>query len=230
MFRTPHPKGKHFDAMSAGLKRLLDDCTSDDPKERPANFDRVLAELNAVAPQVSSRKSTVSLDSSTDKSANLGSTFDKATGWLKKRLRGAEKPEHPPLATPALKNAPISKSVDAKLNAPKPADTKVEAPKAADTKVEVEVMATPAVFATRRPPKPPDPPQEEPPEVEAVEDEVMEALPVEPSPAPDADSMIPVSCPKCAREYKLKSELAGRSARCASCRHEFRVPTVVGRK
>ena len=53
LFRTPHPKAKHFDGLSPPLKRLLDDCTSDDPKERPATFDVVLAALTPVAAAMS---------------------------------------------------------------------------------------------------------------------------------------------------------------------------------
>lgn len=42
LFGTPYPKAKHFERLTPAWRQLLDDCTSDLPHERPADFPSVL--------------------------------------------------------------------------------------------------------------------------------------------------------------------------------------------
>ncbi len=42
LFGTPYPKAKHFDRLTPAWRNLLDDCTNDDPRERPADFNELL--------------------------------------------------------------------------------------------------------------------------------------------------------------------------------------------
>jgi hypothetical protein len=41
----------------------------------------------------------------------------------------------------------------------------------------------------------------------------------------DREHMIQFNCPKCGHPYKLRDELAGRTARCAKCRETMKVPS-----
>ena len=161
LFRTPHPKAKHFDSLSPRLKRLLDDCASDDPKERPANFDDVLAGLDPVTAKPAP---AVKPDATMASAGKLGQVGDKATSWFKKTFGGQG-------ATPIPPSAPT-----------KP---KVPPPAAIPTLVlEVE----PVVFA--RPKSPAPPPMsdgieivaEEVMEVLPASSTVEEALPVDVKP------------------------------------------------
>lgn len=115
LFKTPHPKAKHFDQLSPMLKRLLDDCIEDDPRGRLSDFHKVLDRL--IPPPVAHRRATPVASSAGTKgqasppapapsstSANsataLGQLGDKATDWFKKAFgtKSGPAPVDPPPA------------------------------------------------------------------------------------------------------------------------------------
>jgi serine/threonine protein kinase len=95
LFKTPHPKSKHFDQLSPGFKKLLDDCSCDDPSERVKNFDEVLQRLEPAMAQRRSANTTSASSGST-----LGQIGDKATSWFKQTFGTPAKKSTPPVARP----------------------------------------------------------------------------------------------------------------------------------
>ena len=49
LFRTPHPGPQHWDLLDRPFKYLLGRCMAEQPKDRPADFDAVVAEVREMA-------------------------------------------------------------------------------------------------------------------------------------------------------------------------------------
>lgn len=138
MFATPFPRQRHWQACSANLAALLDQCLAEQPAERPANFGEVTQRLNGSAPVQG--KSTAANQPAKSQGDFWGQTAD----FFRKTFGPVQgKPATPPAAKPQA--APTSEGIEviAEPKKPQPAEIMEVVPMPPPTSEGIEVIDEP---------------------------------------------------------------------------------------